>query len=78
MDTQVVEVTRKVFEWRDVLSIEEAGIDTCNELGEEKLIFLTLNYMEMVIRGDYEKFRDNWFSYREWAKKEDLKIKQFN
>ena len=73
-DTGVIDVVRKQIDWRDVISVEEGGSEVQEELDEERLIYITLPYLELVAVAEYTQFKRKWLAWREFAKKEDQKL----
>ena len=65
---------KKTIEWRDVISIEEAGQEVSNELGQVNLVMLTLSYTEIIVEGSYTALKNKWIKFREDVKKEENKI----
>ena len=65
-----IDKVKKIIEWRDVISIEEAGQEIGSELESDNLVMITLSYAEIVVDGDYEDLKAKWMKYRKAAKKE--------
>lgn len=69
-----IDRVRKVVEWRDVISIEEAGQDVTSEIDQSNLIIITLSYTEIVIEGSYKLLKTKWLKFRKEAREEDNKL----
>lgn len=65
-----IDKVKKIIEWRDVISIEEAGQEIGSELESDNLVMITLSYSEIVVDGSYEDLKAKWIKYRKAAKKE--------
>ena len=71
-----IDKVKKIIEWRDVISIEEAGQEIGSELESDNLVMITLSYAEIVVEGSYENLKTKWIKYRKEAEKQ--KNKGFN
>lgn len=65
-----IDKVKKIVEWRDVISIEEAGQEIGSELESDNLVMITLSYSEIVVDASYEDLKAKWIKYRKAAKKE--------
>lgn len=65
-----IDKVKKIIEWRDVISIEEAGQEIGSELESDNLVMITLSYAEIVVEGSYESLKAKWIKYRKHDKKE--------
>lgn len=65
-----IDKVKKVIEWRDVISIEEAGREIEDELEADALTLITLSYAEIVVQESYEDLKSKWVKYRKADKKE--------
>lgn len=72
-----VDKVKKVVEWRDVISIEEAGQEIYDELEQDNLVMLTLSYGEIVIQASYTSLKEKWLKFRKEAKEIDSKLNNF-
>lgn len=72
-----VDKVKKVVEWRDVISIEEAGQEIYDELEQDDLVMLTLSYGEIVIQASYTNLKEKWLKFRKEAKEIDSKLNNF-
>ena len=71
-----IDKVKKIIEWRDVISIEEAGQEISSELESDNLVMITLSYAEIVVEGSYESLKAKWIKYRKDA--DSQKNKGFN
>jgi hypothetical protein len=76
-DTGIVDKTRKIVEWRDVIGVEEAGVETLSDTDEDNLTLLNLSYMDVLVTEDYHSLVKKWKKYKQYAKEEDNNINNF-
>lgn len=73
-ETGIVDKTRKIIEWRDVVAIEEAGIETINDTEEENLTLINLSYMDILVTEDYSALVKKWKKYKTYIKNEESNL----
>ena len=73
-ETGIVDKTRKIIEWRDVVAIEEAGVETINDTEEENLTLINLSYMDILVTEDYSVLVKKWKKYKAYIKNEESNL----
>lgn len=73
-ETGIVDKTRKVIEWRDVVAIEEAGIETLTDTEEENLTLINLSYMDILVVEGYPELVKKWKKYKNYIKNEESNL----
>jgi hypothetical protein len=73
-DTNQVSKIRKTFEWRDVISIEEAVEEVKTDLNELNLCHIQLTFDNFICIEKYSTIKKLWLQYREQAKKDDERV----